>query len=112
MPIIKSAIKRVKQSEAHRQRNVVFKRQLRNSVKEFEAAAEAKESKNLSKLLMKIYSSYDTAVKKNLIHKNKAARKKSYYSAVAKKLNAKPAKTASKTPLAKKTANKKVAAKK
>jgi len=109
MPIIKSAVKRVKQAEKRRDRNVEVKRTLRSNTKALDAAVESNDTKNLNELLNKVYSSYDTAVKKNLIHKNKAARKKAHYSELVK--NASTAKKTApkkttKKPAAKKTASK------
>ncbi len=108
MPIIKSAAKRVRQAEKRQKRNLQFKRSLRESTKSLEAAvAEKQPKKKLDELLANIYGAYDTAVKKNLIHKNKAARKKSSYSDLVK--SASTAKT-KKTPV-KKSVTKKVTAK-
>ena len=105
MPIIKSAVKRVRQSEKRRLRNVQTKKQLKGATKALDAAIESKDTKKIDDLLGDVYSSYDTAVKKNLIHKNKAARKKAHYSAAVKALGAKK-------PAAKKTSAKKAPAKK
>ncbi len=84
MPIIKSAAKRVKQAEKRRERNVQSKRTLRESTRALEAAVGTKPPKVLNELLAEVYGAYDTAVKKNIIHKNKAARKKSHYSQLVK----------------------------
>lgn len=102
MPIIKSAVKRVKQSEKRHTRNVEVKRTLRNNTKALEAAIETKDTKSLNKLLGEVYSSYDTAVKKNLIHKNKAARKKGHYAEQVKNISA-TKKTPAKKPTKKST---------
>ncbi|QHU93506.1 30S ribosomal protein S20 [Candidatus Saccharibacteria bacterium oral taxon 488] len=115
MPIIKSAIKRAKQTLKRRERNIGIKRDIKSAVKAFmaEPSAEA---------LAAAHSELDTAVKKNLLKKNTAARRKSTLSAIAKKAGVKleatkkpaakvPAKTTAKTT-AKSTATKKPAAKK
>ncbi|WLD46471.1 30S ribosomal protein S20 [Candidatus Nanosynbacter lyticus] len=115
MPIIKSAIKRAKQTLKRRERNIGIKRDIKSAVKAFmaEPSAEA---------LAAAHSELDTAVKKNLLKKNTAARRKSTLSAIAKKAGVKPeatkkpaakapVKTAAKTT-AKSTATKKSAAKK
>ncbi len=108
MPIIKSAVKRVKQAEKRNERNTQFKRTLKNNTRALDVAIESKDTKNIDELLGSVYSSYDMAVKKNLIHKNKAARKKSHYSAEVKKLTATKTKSApKKKPTAKKPATKK-----
>ena len=115
MPIIKSAIKRAKQTLKRRERNIGIKRNIKSAVKAFmaEPSAEA---------LAAAHSELDTAVKKNLLKKNTAARRKSTLSAIAKKAGVKleatkkpaakaPAKTTAKTTT-KSTATKKPAAKK
>lgn len=118
MPIIKSAIKRVKQAAKRRERNVSTKRDIKGAVKIFLA-------KPTSEGLSKAQSEIDTAVKKNLIPKATAARRKSALAKVAKdagvkigasKKAAKPAVTAkpaaAKKPVAKAPVKKAVAAKK
>lgn len=109
MPIIKSAIKRMKQTAKRRERNVATKRNIKSAVKAFMA-------KPTAEGLSKAQSELDTAVKKNLLNKNTVARRKSQLSKVAKdagvKLAAKPAakKPAAKKPVAKKAAVTKPAA--
>ncbi len=106
MPIIKSAVKRVRQSEKRRERNVQTKKQLKDATKALDSAIESKNTKSLEKLLGEVYSAYDTAVKKNLVHKNKAARSKASYSSQVKALGA------AKKPPSKKTTAKKTTVKK
>lgn len=77
MPIIKSAIKRVKQAAKRRERNVSTKRDIKSAVKSFLA-------KPTSEGLSKAQSEIDTAVKKNLIAKATAARRKSALAKTAK----------------------------
>jgi ribosomal protein S20 len=102
MPIIKSAIKRVKQAAAANERNVATKRAIKAAVKAFEAKPSAD-------TLSKAQSEIDKAVKKNLIHKNTAARRKANLSKTAKA--AKVTLGAAKKPAAK-TAEKPATAKK
>ena len=97
-------MKRARQAEKRRARNVVVKRALRSTVKEFEAAVEKKDKKKTAELLPRVYSAFDTATKKNLLHKNKASRNKARFAAMAKALNS--GATAKKAP-AKKPAAKK-----
>jgi ribosomal protein S20 len=110
MPIIKSAVKKMKQDQRRYARNLRTKRVLRTAVKAFEA-------KPSFDLLRAAQSTIDTAVKKNVLSKAAAARRMSHLSAVAKKAGvkivavkkaaapkatAKPvAKTAAKKPAAK-----------
>lgn len=104
MPIIKSAIKRVKQAAAANERNVATKRAIKAAVKAFEAKPSAE-------TLAKAYSEFDKAVKKNLLHKNTVARRKANLSKTAKAAGVKlqAAKKAKPTTTAKKPAVKKAA---
>lgn len=98
MPIIKSAIKRMKQTTKRRERNVGIKRDIKSAVKAFLAKPSAEG-------LSKAQSELDTAVKKKLLKKNTVARRKAQLAKVAKDAGVKPAtkKTAtSKTTTAKK----------
>lgn len=77
MPIIKSAIKKMKQDIRKTKRNNVYRNRLLTRIKELRQAAQEKRTDQLPDLLKKAYSIIDTAYKKNLIKKNNAARKKS-----------------------------------
>ena len=114
MPIIKSAIKRAKQTIKRRERNVGIKRDIKGAVKAFHAKPSAT-------TLSAAHSELDTAVKKGLLKKNTVARRKSQLARIAKEAGVKlsPAKktaakatapkTATKAPAATKTAAKKPA---
>ena len=108
MPIIKSAIKRVKQATVRRDRNVATKRAIKDATKAFEAKPSAAS-------LSAAHSELDKALKKNLFHKNTVARRKAGLAKTAKeagvKLSAAPKKTATKTT-APKAATTKTTAKK
>ena len=82
MPIIKSAVKRMRQTAKRRERNVGIKKDIKGAVKVFVAEPSAK---NLSKA----QSELDKAVKKGLIKKNTAARRKASLAAAAKKAGVK-----------------------
>ena len=99
MPIIKSAIKRAKQTIKRRERNVGIKRDIKTAVKEFIA-------KPTAKGLGAAHSELDKAVKKGLIKKNTAARRKANLSKLAKEAGVKleTKKAAPKAPAAKKPA--------
>jgi small subunit ribosomal protein S20 len=77
MPNIKSAIKRVKVSRTRTLRNAAAKSALRTAIKKFEVALANKDLENAQVLLRQATRSLDKAVTKGIIHKNKAARKKS-----------------------------------
>ncbi len=122
MPIIKSAIKRMKQAAKRRERNVGIKHDIKSATKAFLA-------KPTSDGLSAAHSELDTAVKKGLLKKNTVARRKSQLAkaakdagvklTAAKKATAKPsaakkpvAKTAAKPAVTKAVAAKKTPAKK
>lgn len=113
MPIIQSAKKRVKVAEKAAIRNSKTKRSIRQAVKSFQAALESNNTKKASESLVAAQSAIDTAVKKNLWHKNKGARKKAQLAKQAKDGGLKPAKktTAKATPAKKAPAKKPVAKK-
>ncbi len=117
MPIIKSAKKRVKVASKARARNVKTKRILRDSLKAYSKALQGGKSAEIAKAQATAVSALDMAAKKNILHKNRAARTKARLSAQAKSAGAKPAKASDKKPTpkkpaAKKTSTRKTAAKK
>jgi len=110
MPIIKSAIKRAKQTIKRRERNVGIKRDIKGAVKAFLINP-------TSEGLSQAHSELDTAVKKKLLKKNTVARRKANLAKVAKDAGVKlaPAKAAAAKPATAKkatTAAKPAAAKK
>ena len=119
MPIIKSAVKRMKQTAKRRERNVATKHDIKSAVKAFMA-------KPTAAALSSAQSEIDTAVKKGLLKKATAARRKASLSKVAKeagvklattkkaapKAAAKPAAKSTAKPAAKKATPAKTAAKK
>ncbi|HTE57500.1 MAG TPA: 30S ribosomal protein S20 [Verrucomicrobiae bacterium] len=117
MPIIKSAKKRVKVARKATVRNVKTKRTLRTALKSFQTAVTGGK-KDVKKAQSQAQSALDKAAKKNVMHKNKVARKQRQLAAKAKaaagaKKTAAPKKTAAKKAApAKKTAAKKAPAKK
>lgn len=117
MPIIKSAIKRMKQTAVRRERNVETKKNVK-------AATRAFTDKPSAKTLSEAHSAIDTAVKKNVLSKGTAARRKRNLSKIAKEAGVKltgsskkkVVSSKGKTPIeaapAKKTVTKKPVAKK
>ncbi|HEX4774649.1 MAG TPA: 30S ribosomal protein S20 [Candidatus Saccharimonadales bacterium] len=103
MPIIKSAKKRVRVSRKASVRNSKTRRSLRASLKLFAKSPSAKSQSSAQ-------SNLDKAVKKGVIHKNKAARLKRQAAKRAKAAGVKPVKATAKKPVA--TAKKSAAAKK
>ncbi len=89
MPVIKSAKKKLRQDKKRKEVNNV----LRNALKA--ALKDAQKSKTQEKVVLAVKLA-DKALKKRLIHKNKAARIKSKLSKLVKTTGAK-AKTSAKT---------------
>lgn len=112
MPIIKSAKKRVRVAAKARSRNLQTKRQVRETLKAFAAALEGGKPAEVTKAHQTLASAIDNAAKKNVIHKNKAARFKSRLAKRLKDAGIKPAAKASvKKAPAKKTSAKPAAKK-
>jgi small subunit ribosomal protein S20 len=90
MPNTKSAKKALKVSEKKRSRNRHFSALLKESMKAFQAviASEKKDIAKITEALSLVYSRIDTLEKKNVIHKNNAARKKSLCARIAKSVTA------------------------
>ncbi|HYH36290.1 MAG TPA: 30S ribosomal protein S20 [Candidatus Saccharimonadales bacterium] len=107
MPIIKSAKKRVRTARKAAIRNSKTKRSLREALKALTGSPSTKSHSSAQ-------SALDKAVKKGVIHKNKAARLKKQAAAKAKAAGVKPAKAGAKKAAApaKKAPAKKPAAKK
>jgi small subunit ribosomal protein S20 len=80
MANIKSAKKRIRQSENRRARNKSVRSRLRTSIKKYRSADTSK-----SESLPATYSEIDVARKKGAIHRNAAARYKSRLAKAARK---------------------------
>ncbi|RLC46855.1 MAG: 30S ribosomal protein S20 [Candidatus Cloacimonadota bacterium] len=74
MPHHKSCEKRLRSDANKRERNKFVKKTIRTSIKNFKALDSKAE---MEKLLPNIYALLDKAVKKGIIHKNNASRRKS-----------------------------------
>lgn len=107
MPIIKSAIKKVKQDQRRYAQNIRTKRAIRTAVKSLE-------TKLTYEAFRDAQSAIDTAVKKNVLSKAAAARRLSHLSKFAKEHGVKITATKKATPkvaAAKKPATMKTAVK-
>jgi small subunit ribosomal protein S20 len=112
MPIIKSAKKRVRVTRKATVRNSKTKRSIKGAIKAFHSAVSS--GKNVKEAHSSAQSAIDKATKKNLVHKNKAARQQRQLAAKAKAAAtaALAKKATAKKTVAKKAAPKKTAAKK
>ena len=77
MPIIPSAIKRARQNEVRRARLQPYKTRLKSVIRTFTDLVKEGKKEDAMKLLPQVYKAIDLSAKKNLIHRNNAARKKS-----------------------------------
>jgi small subunit ribosomal protein S20 len=98
MPIIKSAIKRVKQQAKRRSHNLQVKRAIHHDVRAFTDAVATGEAKATTEALVAAVSEIDRAVKKGTIHRNTAARRKSQLQRLANSVAAPTKSTAVKKP--------------
>ena len=83
MPIIKSAKKAARQAEKRTANNQQIKKDIKDALKAFKAEPTAA---NMSKA----QSEYDKAVKKGLLKKNTASRRKASLAKIAKTAGVKP----------------------
>jgi small subunit ribosomal protein S20 len=88
MPNTKAATKALRVSDKKRSRNRRFLELFKETVKQFEAVTKTLEpkKKDVEVALSKVYSRIDTLEKKNILHKNNAARKKSSFARSVKAL--------------------------
>lgn len=86
MPNIKSAAKAMRQSERRRKFNIKTKDKFKLAVKTVKAHITASSKDEAAKSLAAAMSTLDKAVKKGVIHKNTASRKKSRLAKAINKL--------------------------
>lgn len=77
MPRRKSSIKRTRADRKRHLKNLRVRRQLKATLKKFQALLLAKNITEAKKLLQKAFSQLDKAAKKRIIHPRTANRKKS-----------------------------------
>ncbi len=84
MANIKSAKKRIKVTQVKTMRNTMLKSSLKTTIKKFEVAISSKDATLAQENFKSVVKALDIAASKGIIHKNKAAKKKSR---LAAKLN-------------------------
>ena len=106
MPVIKSAIKKLRQDKKREKRNDVMREVLKSTVR---SAKKTKSGKSIAKAI----SIVDKAAKSKIIHQNKASRLKSALTKIAKPVSTPNVKkTIGKTILKKSTVKKAISSKK
>ena len=91
MPNSKSAEKSLRQSKKRAAHNKRYKNRIKKIARQIDDTVEAGDKKGAEKLLPTYFKAVDKAAKRNVLHKNTAARRKSLY---AKKVNGKVAQEA------------------
>ena len=89
MPIIKSAKKQMRKTAKNTSRNNKFRDMYREIRVGYERMIKSGDKAGAKKELPKLYSIIDRLDKKNIIHKNNAARKKSRFNRMLKDLASK-----------------------
>lgn len=77
MPIIKSAIKRVRQQAKRRSHNLQVKRAIHQDIRALDEAVSSGDAKATTEAVQAAISEIDRAVKKGTLHRNTADRRKS-----------------------------------
>ena len=77
MPIKKSAKKALRKSLKRRQRNLIYKKKIKDLVKQFKKLLKENKKEEAKNFLPLIYKALDKAAKVGVIKKNTASRKKS-----------------------------------
>ena len=84
MPLTKSAKKALRQSLKKRARNLAYKTKIKRLIKKVKFLISEQKIEEAKKILPQVYKILDKAVKKGVIKKNTASRKKSK---IAKSIN-------------------------
>ena len=93
MPVLKSAKKRMKQNSRARARRFPVRNMMKTLFKNELQLIKEGNLEEAVKFMPKVYSIIDTACKKNIIHPNNAARKKSRLARALNELQSKGGKT-------------------
>ncbi len=80
MPQRKAGIKDLRKTHTRKMHNLDIKTDLKKATKKFLAAVEKKDSTEAQSGLSVLYKKLDKAAKRNILHKNTVARRKSKFS--------------------------------
>ena len=80
MPQRLSGIKALRINQKRHLSNLQIKTDLRKTIKQFKALVEQKNLEEAKSVLKTVYKKIDKAAKRNVLHKNTAARRKSLFS--------------------------------
>lgn len=80
MPQRKSGIKELRKNRARKMHNLDIKTDLKKTTKKFLAAVKGKDKTKAQSNLNELFKKLDKATKRNILHKNTVARRKSQFS--------------------------------
>ena len=80
MPQRRTSIKALRINRRRHLSNLDIKTDIKKTVKKFRSFIAAKNKEDAAKTLQTIYKKFDKAAKRNILHKNTAARRKSTFS--------------------------------
>jgi len=83
VPQRKSGITELTKNRRKRMHNLDIKTDLRKTVKKFIRSVEEKNTEEVKENLKTVYKKFDKAAKRNILHDNTAARRKSKFSKLA-----------------------------
>ncbi|OJI06889.1 30S ribosomal protein S20 [bacterium CG10_46_32] len=89
MPIKKSSFKELRKTKTRTLFNKIREKKIKDTLKKIQKALTIKNLEEAQKLAQSVVGMIDKAAKRNIIHPNKAARKKSRMFAAIKKASAK-----------------------
>ena len=92
MPQRRTAKKALRQNRKKQQRNLIVKSQAKLAIKKLKKSLEGNDPGLCQKALAEVYKVLDKAATKKIIHKNKAARRKSRLSKLVNKSGSKSTK--------------------
>ena len=89
MPQRRAAKKDLRQNKKRRQQNLQVKKNINAAIKKLKKSVDTKDTLVRQKALTEVYKIIDKAATKKIIHRNKAARRKSRLSKLLKKTTSK-----------------------
>ncbi len=89
MPQRRTAKKDLRQNKKRQQKNLQVKQNIKTAIKKLKKALDSNDTSARQKALTDVYKILDKAATKNIIHRNKAARKKSRLAKLLKKTTTK-----------------------
>lgn len=84
MPQRRSGIKELRKNRKNQLRNLDRKTDLKKTIKSYKATVASEDKSEAEARLKDVYKKIDKAVKRNIFHKNTAARKKSQLAKLSK----------------------------